>query len=794
METDRNPGLKRKDRNSPDQQSERRSSKRTIKRVEKYSKQLSSEEESDLDDRNRTPSGTVIPKISSIRNYFSPSSKDTVSTGKNNKVTHLKEGVKEISQARHCARGRSSETLHKVSGPEKRTSVIRRENINKKESKTITKKGEDSNSDQSFRDQTNNSIGDISLHSPSRETLLTIAAAIQSEDYHTFKKRIEMENQRDLNEDITSEHHVEQQSDEEHHPENTNSTSNNSSSEQTQNAEMADQDDKVITLSLVYQMFRELRKDVNNMRQESTSNIHTIKTECAQVAAAAASAAASDTVETECMVRLNQVTADLKHCQLRNEILADICSSMSTEIKDLTQKVENIELGTSKKMIVISGYRVTNSKKADVLDELERLFLDHLDLEVYVDDYFFLGLSTVVEFQSAADKRAVLQRKGRLRNVMNGKIYINEYTPIVTMEKRKREKQIIQKLDEVAQEQKIDIDIAYTQAGLTIQGTPYRKQITPPTPKDLVNLDVKELEHILHLKMVKGKQVVHENSKFQAFLADVTTHGQIRQYYTKLKLTRPTARHIVCAYVIPGPVHTSCDFHDDGEPGSGRILLQFLEERNLRDKVIFVVRKYGGVKIGSSRFACYRQAATSALNEELDSSSCSIETKMAPSTTNKSSRQTSTPRQSIPPHAHSATPNGINTHRFNQQTQDSPPLAAAQRSQHNNHKGNQYQPNRQYNTSRPKYQRNENHRSTTGSARGRRGRGSYRGGTGQLRSTMQPQGGRNRDPVQHHNRNRGSRYQQFMRDNMQETYDQFNFSNPINRLTPMDWSEQTPNI
>ena len=69
------------------------------------------------------------------------------------------------------------------------------------------------------------------------------------------------------------------------------------------------------------------------------------------------------------------------------------------------------------------------------------------------------------------------------------------------------------------------------------------------------------------------------------------------------------ARHIVCAYWIDGPAHTSQDFCDDGEPGAGRALLEILRNQNMKNKVIFVTRKYGGVKMGSSRFECYRAAA-----------------------------------------------------------------------------------------------------------------------------------------------------------------------------------------
>ena len=40
------------------------------------------------------------------------------------------------------------------------------------------------------------------------------------------------------------------------------------------------------------------------------------------------------------------------------------------------------------------------------------------------------------------------------------------------------------------------------------------------------------------------------------------------------------------------------DYVDDGEFGGGRCILKFLTERDLTNKAIFIVRFYGGVKLG----------------------------------------------------------------------------------------------------------------------------------------------------------------------------------------------------
>ena len=85
-----------------------------------------------------------------------------------------------------------------------------------------------------------------------------------------------------------------------------------------------------------------------------------------------------------------------------------------------------------------------------------------------------------------------------------------------------------------------------------------------------------------------------------------------------MKIVQPAARHIPCAYWIPGDeeLHYTRAFLDDGEPGSGRILLNTLLDLQLPGHVIFGVRKYGGLKIGADRFLCYWMAAYSALGHD----------------------------------------------------------------------------------------------------------------------------------------------------------------------------------
>ena len=564
----KNGPTKRKQRNSPDQHNGKNSS--TAKKVKSKNFTLStSDEDSDSDERFRTPSGTVVPKIANIRSYFSPCQT------KGSKESRSCPSVNELNQPRHCA----NESLNRRLNHGKSVSC---EKINKKAIETKSSKAA-KKIDPKCKNITpiKKTISSQELVSPSKQTLNAIASVIEAENYEDFKRRIESENQRQVR--------------------NKKSNMTDRESESNMDSEMEMREDsvsddretqpKTITLSLIYEMFKDLKKDVAQLKSNSDEQEKRLVNECTEKATQNVKEEVDNIIDEEHKKQIKSVKDELKFCQLKNEILSDICTGMSTEIADLNQKVEHLELNAAKKSIIITGLTLRHNRKDDAIQEIEEFMDTNLHTPVVVDDYFYLGQAIVIEFQCAADRRSVLKNKSMLKDIP-GNIFINEYTPLFTNEKRRRERQIVRDLDDIAKKEKTEINVEYTAAGLTVQGTPYRKQVVPPTAKELISLSVKELDKIINLKMQKGKVIVKDNSRFLAYTAEASSYQQIREMYMKIKLTRPEARHAVCAYIIPGLHHNARDFHDDGEPGAGRVLLQQLEDRGLNNIAVFVIRKY----------------------------------------------------------------------------------------------------------------------------------------------------------------------------------------------------------
>ena len=93
------------------------------------------------------------------------------------------------------------------------------------------------------------------------------------------------------------------------------------------------------------------------------------------------------------------------------------------------------------------------------------------------------------------------------------------------------------------------------------------------------------------------------------------SYTHVEEAYLKIRLLHPAAKHVVCAYFLEGTEpHYDQDFCDDGEHGTGKHLLSWLQDNQLNARAIFVVRYYSQ-KIGPDCFKMFTQAAESALKK-----------------------------------------------------------------------------------------------------------------------------------------------------------------------------------
>ena len=375
--------------------------------------------------------------------------------------------------------------------------------------------------------------------------------------------------------------------------------------------ETNDQDNpQVMSVTQVMTMFNKLRIEVEEMKaaQNSTDQQEatTLTAEVLQHF--------EDTLEAQGK-KIQSLQREVGHFKYKSKVLTEVVQRMHIDSEDVMQKIENLEVSGTKRYAVISGLECDLNNKESAIENIEEFFTTNIGVNPEIEDVFSLGGndSIVIVFQSVTAKKLLFKYKNLLKGVQNSKgkqIYVNEYYPVVTSERKRREKDIKRQCDEDG------LDYEHTKYGLKIQNETYIKKVRVPTPEELIDIDLDHLDNVLKLSLQKGEQILEQKSKFVAFVKEIKDYQDVRDLYIKLKLTYPHARHIVCAYWLPGdniPQYCSKDYCDDNEPGSGRYLLNTLTRNNLQGYALFVNRYYGGQKMGPNRFVCYVNAAQSAL-------------------------------------------------------------------------------------------------------------------------------------------------------------------------------------
>lgn len=106
-----------------------------------------------------------------------------------------------------------------------------------------------------------------------------------------------------------------------------------------------------------------------------------------------------------------------------------------------------------------------------------------------------------------------------------------------------------------------------------------------------------------------------KRSKFYAFAHHVTSADEVKDLQAFYRKKYYDARHVCYAYRL-GSEGETFRANDDGEPSStaGKPILGALVSTGLTDVVIFVIRYYGGVNLGTGGLiVAYREAAQDAL-------------------------------------------------------------------------------------------------------------------------------------------------------------------------------------
>ena len=115
------------------------------------------------------------------------------------------------------------------------------------------------------------------------------------------------------------------------------------------------------------------------------------------------------------------------------------------------------------------------------------------------------------------------------------------------------------------------------------------------------------------MKLIKTNKEEINKSKFIAYFYELDTKEDIKIIIDELRKEHKKAKHIVYAYKFGNTAGKT----DDKEPSgtAGLPLYNLLETNNLNNKMIVIVRYFGGIKLGAGPLMrAYKNAGVSVIN------------------------------------------------------------------------------------------------------------------------------------------------------------------------------------
>ncbi len=104
-----------------------------------------------------------------------------------------------------------------------------------------------------------------------------------------------------------------------------------------------------------------------------------------------------------------------------------------------------------------------------------------------------------------------------------------------------------------------------------------------------------------------------KKSKFLAYALETKSASEVLEVFQTLKKQHKKANHVCYAYKVVSDGVEQVKFFDDGEPNgtAGKPILSVIEKKGLENVAVFVVRYFGGVKLGAGGLVRAYSKATS---------------------------------------------------------------------------------------------------------------------------------------------------------------------------------------
>ena len=299
------------------------------------------------------------------------------------------------------------------------------------------------------------------------------------------------------------------------------------------------------------------------------------------------------------------------------KVVIDAVSKMGEVVKEMQDKLEVLESNNAKRMLIFTGFQTAQKKKI-ARQQIQAFLQEEVQTDARCEDFYYIGTKQprdiVLIFASESDKHSVLRNKTNIKSLVNAqgkKFYFNEYQ---TTKRNEMNKQLSHVREEVKQAGE-EAEVYVKQGKIYVGDAELEMPVKVPNPLHLLQLPMTQLNSIMAMKVESGTQKMIKGNVFTGYTICANKPETIQDAYAQIKLNHADARHIVCAWRVPGvKTYISEGYCDDDEYGIGLQLLTKMKESDVRCRAVFVVRKCGE-KLFSDRLQSYLECAAEAISK-----------------------------------------------------------------------------------------------------------------------------------------------------------------------------------
>lgn len=206
--------------------------------------------------------------------------------------------------------------------------------------------------------------------------------------------------------------------------------------------------------------------------------------------------------------------------------------------------------------------------------------------------------------------------KGKVNSTTDKPLFISEQVPEAVTETKK---QVAARLtginkinDSLPKEKQQKIEVRNDK--ILLDGKVFDPEIKTPQPSELfLDSETQVKVNYINKEFVMTETAKVQNCEFIATAIKVNELEHIRLAYKAAMQRFPSADHVMMAYAFKDGEKFKHGHCDDNEYGGGMIVKKTMANAKAKDTAVFVMRRYGGIHLGSERFKAIEKITQEAL-------------------------------------------------------------------------------------------------------------------------------------------------------------------------------------